>query len=181
MTVQDPQQAGAAPSPSPVDRTDRREGLAWCALGAAVLAMSLSMDRLANQGVDLYAAPGLLPALLGIVMILFGSAVALRREAVAVSAEEAAERRYRLQPGRLAVVIGLCLTYSIVLIGHGLPFWLASALFVSVAILVLQHPQRKEAGQRLGVRAVGFAVLVGLCAGSAAMFVFQNFFLVHLP
>jgi hypothetical protein len=50
-----------------------------------------------------------------------------------------------------------------------------------VSILVLQHPQRKEAGQRLGVRAVGFAVFIGLSAGAAAMFVFENFFLVHLP
>jgi hypothetical protein len=182
--MQDPHQAiptGAGPSPAPVDLTDRWEGLAWCAFGAAILAMSLAMDRLAEQDVPVFAAPGLLPGLLGIVMILFGAAVALRREPVTVTAEEAAERRYRLQPGRLALVIGLCLTYSIVLIGHGLPFWLASALFVSVAILVLQHPQRKEAGQRLGVRAVGFAVLVGLSAGTAAMFVFQNFFLVHLP
>jgi hypothetical protein len=182
--MQDPHQAtpaGAGPSPAPADRTDLKEGLAWCVLGAVVLVMSITMDRLADQGVAPYAAPGLLPGLLGLVMILFGGAVALRREVVAVSAEEAAERRYRLQPGRLALVIGLCLTYSIVLIGHGLPFWLASALFVSVSILVLQHPQRKEAGQRLGARAVGFAVLVGLCAGAAAMFVFENFFLVHLP
>ena len=182
--MQDSQQAppaGSGSSPAAVDRTDRWEGLTWCAFGAVILAMSLAMDRLEQQGVDFYGAPGLLPGLLGIVMILFGAAVALRREPVAVSAEEAAERRYRLQPGRLALVIGLCLTYSIVLIGHGLPFWLASALVVSVAILVLQHPQRKEAGQRLGVRAVGFAVLVGLFAVVTAMFVFQNFFLVHLP
>jgi hypothetical protein len=174
-------QAEAGPSPAPAERTDLKEGLAWCALGAAILVASVRMARLADQGVPPYAAPGLLPGLLGIVMILFGAAVALRREPIAVTAEEAAERRYRLQPGRLALVSGLCLTYSVVLIGHGLPFWLASALFVSVAILVLQQPQRKAAGQRLGARAIGFAVLVGLCAGAAAMFVFQNFFLVHLP
>ena len=184
MSDRNPQQsppAGAPPSPAGPDWTDRREGLAWCAFGLAVLGMSLFMDRLEEQGVPPFAAPGLLPGLLGIVMILFGTAVALRRQPIPVTAEEAAERRYRLQPGRLALVVGLCLTYAIVLIGHGLPFWLASALFVTVAILLLQHPQRKAAGQRLGVRAVGFAVVVGLSAGAAAMFVFQNFFLVHLP
>lgn len=181
MTTPDPGPAPQVGAPVPADRTDLREGLAWCVLGAVVLGMSLSMDRLAEQDVPIFAAPGLLPGLLGIVMILFGTAVALRRESIAVSAEEAAERHYRLQPGRLALVIGLCLAYSIVLIGHGLPFWLASALFVSVSILVLQHPQRKEAGQRLGARAVGFAVIIGLSAGAAAMFVFETFFLVHLP
>ena len=184
MTPQDPSQAaplGAGPPPAAADLTDRWEGLSWVVLGAIILGLSLSMDRLEHQGVAFYGAPGLLPGLLGIVMILFGSSVALRRQPIAVSAEEMAQRRYRLQPGRLALVMGLCLTYSIVLIGHGLPFWLASGLFVTTAILVLQHPQRKEAGRKLDARAVGFALLVGFGAGISAMLVFERFFLVHLP
>jgi hypothetical protein len=175
-----PATPGAVP-PEAALRTDRREGLAWCALGVVILILSLTMDRLEEQSVPPFAAPGLLPGLLGIVMILFGAAVALRRKPVPVTAEEVAQRRYRLQPGRLALVVGLCLTYSVVLIGHGLPFWLASALFVSVAILVLQHPQRQAAGRRLDARALGFAAVVGLCAGVAATLVFERFFLVHLP
>jgi hypothetical protein len=178
---------GAGPPPAPgsaspgVDRTDRWEGLTWVVVGALILGMSLSMDRLENQGVPFFGAPGLLPGLLGIVMILFGGTVAARRKAIAVSVEEAAQRRFHLQPGRLAVVLGMCLTYSFVLIGHGLPFWLASAIFVTTAILVLQHPQRKEAGRKLDARAVGFALVVGIGAGVASMLVFERFFLVHLP
>ncbi len=181
---------GAGPPPACVDRTDRWEGLSWVLLGALILGMSLSMDRLENQGVAFYGAPGLLPGLLGIVMILFGSTVAARRAPIPVSAEEAALRRYHLQPGRLAAVLGLCLTYSFVLVGRGLfywvfgfslPFWLASSLFVTTAILVLQHPQRKEAGRKLDARAIGFALLIGCCAGVAATLVFERFFLVHLP
>jgi hypothetical protein len=172
---------GASPPPAAADLTDRWEGLSWVVLGAVILGLSLSMDRLENQGVAFFGAPGLLPGLLGIVMILFGGSVAARRQPIAVSVEEAAQRRYRLQPGRLALVMGLCLTYSFVLIGHGLPFWLASALFVTTAILVLQHPQRKAAGRKLDARAVGFALVVGVGAGVVATLVFERFFLVHLP
>lgn len=191
MSDQNPQQmppAGTSPSPlagaeNPIsrDRTDLKEGLAWCAFGVAVLIGSLTMDRLAEQGVPIYAAPGLLPGLLGIVMILFGAAVAARRKPIPVTKEEMELRRYRLQLGRLALVAGLCVIYSVVLIGRGLPFWLASALFVSTSILVLQHPQRKAAGRRLDARAVAFAVVVGLGAGILATLVFEKFFLVHLP
>ncbi len=191
MSEQNPQQmppAGASPvpaagaeNPTGRDRTDLKEGLAWCAFGVAVLIGSLTMDRLAEQGVPIYAAPGLLPGLLGIVMILFGGAVAARRKPIPVTKEEMELRRYRLQPGRLALVTGLCLIYSVLLIGRGLPFWLASALFVSTSILVLQHPQRKAAGRRLDARAFGFALVVGLGAGILATLVFEEFFLVHLP
>jgi hypothetical protein len=181
---------GAGTPPAPADHTDRWEGLAWVIFGALILGMSLAMDRLAEQGVPIYAAPGVLPGLLGLVMILFGSSVALRRAPIPVSAEEAAQRRYRLQAGRLAAVLGLCLTYSFVLVGRGLfywvfgfslPFWLASAIFVTTAILVLQHPQRQEAGRKLDARAIGFALLMGISAGVIATLVFERFFLVHLP
>jgi hypothetical protein len=180
----------AGPSATgPRDYTDRVEGLAWCALGAVVLAISLGMDRLAEQGVRPYAAPGLLPGLLGIGMLLFGGTVASRRRPIPVSAEEMAYRRFRLQPGRLALAVGLCLVYSLLLLGASLPsllgghmpFWLASTVFVTVAILVLQHPDRKAAGRKLDGRAIGFALTIGLGAGVLATVIFENFFLVHLP
>ena len=182
--------SGAGGLPAPSNKTDRYEGLCWVILGTLVLGMSLSMDRLAEQGVAAYAAPGVLPGLLGLGMILFGGAVALRRLPIPVSEEEAAQRRYHLETGRLALVLGLCLTYSFALIGRGLlywafgfslPFWLASAIFVTAAILVLQHPQRKAAGRKLDARAIGFALLVGICAGVVSTLVFERFFLVRLP
>jgi hypothetical protein len=182
--------SGAGASPAPADHTDRWEGTAWVILGALILGMSLAMDRLEHQGGAAYAAPGVLPGLLGLAMIVFGGVVAARSHPIPVSAEEAAIRRYRLQPGRLAAVLGLCLAYSFVLVGRGLfylvfgfslPFWLASSIFVTTAILVLQHPQRKEAGRKLDARALGFALLIGISAGVAATLVFEHFFLVHLP
>jgi hypothetical protein len=184
-----PETPPPAPAADAPDWTDRWEGLAWCVLGAVVLAMSIGMDRLAEQGVPPYAAPGLLPGLLGIAMLLFGGSVALRRKPIPVSAEELAHRRFRLQPGRLGLVVGICLAYAMVLLGAPLPpwlgghlpFWLASSAFVTTAILVLQHPERQAAGRKLDARALGFALVVGFSAGVLATLIFEKFFLVHLP
>jgi len=79
------------------------------------------------------------------------------------------------------LVLGLCLTYGVVLVGHGLPFWLAAAIFVSAAILSLQYQQRKSSGQKLSARMVVTAAAIGLGAGIIITIVFQEIFLVRLP
>lgn len=175
---------GGAPSgASSVARIDLREGLCWAGVGLVILILSLNMDRLSSQGVEPYAAPGLLPGLLGIGMILFGGLLVWRGRVPAQAAAEAASgaKKTDLRAGRLAIVLALCLTYSLVLIGHGLPFWLASWIFVSASILVLQHAEHKEAGHAMNLRTIAIAVFIGLCAGVIATVVFQRFFLVHLP
>jgi hypothetical protein len=171
VTARDPQQAG----------TDRREGLAWAGLGAVILVMSLLMDRLPEQGVPPYAAPGLMPGLLGIAMMLFGAIVAMRVERGPGGGERPMHQPQAVDFRRLALVIGLCLTFSVVLIGHGLPFWAASALFVGASILVLRHTERRVARRRLDARAAIIAGVIGLAAGGLATLVFQDLFLVRLP
>jgi hypothetical protein len=80
---------------------------------------------------------------------------------------------------RFLVVLALCLIFAVGLLGHGLPFWLAAAVFVSVTIFILQYPLRREANQVL--RGAVVAVLTGLGAGFGVTLVFQQIFLIHLP
>ena len=54
------------------------------------------------------------------------------------AASEAADRRAE-QTRRRCWCSALCVGYGVVLVGHGLPFWLAAAIFVTAAILVLQR------------------------------------------
>jgi len=154
-------------------------GLFWLVLGAAILIGSLRMDRLESQGVSPYAAPGLMPGLLGIGMVLLGGLLAVRgwRQ----GGGRAAPPGERAGMGRLALVLGLCLIFDIGLVGHGLPFWVAAALFVTASILALQHRERQAAGQRLTLRPVVVAAVIGIAAGLVVTLVFQDIFLVHLP
>ncbi len=164
-------------------RSELKQSLGWAVLGGAILIASLRMDRLESQSINPYTVPGLLPALLGMVMLLLAALLALRswrRGALAADASKAPAFDAAIAR-RIALVVALCATFGLGLVGHGLPFWLAAALFVSVAIVSLQQPQRRAAGRTLGLRDVAIAVVIGLGAGGAITLVFQQIFLVRLP
>ncbi|MDQ6638071.1 MAG: tripartite tricarboxylate transporter TctB family protein [Pseudomonadota bacterium] len=154
----------------------------WFALGLAVLIGSLRMDRLESQHINPYTVPGLLPGLLGLATMLLGTLLALRSwRRGALKAKHAAFEFDPAAARRVALVLSLCAAFGVVLVGHGLPFWLAAAIFVSVAIVTLQRPQRLAAARRLGIRDVLIAIVIGLGAGAAITLVFQQLFLVRLP
>jgi hypothetical protein len=183
MQTPEPDSAGEArPATQAVTpRSDFFAALIWIAFGIAVTFESWRMDRLEDQDVNPYTVPGLLPGLLGLAIVFFGTLLlarayeqgALRKESPRSVAMSAAERR------RFLMVLGLCLTFGIGLVGHGLPFWLAAAIFVSTTIALLQYPQRRSDNQV--ARGVAIAVLIGLSAGLLITLVFQEFFLVRLP
>jgi hypothetical protein len=194
--AENPHEAAGTP------RADLIGGLLWLALAIVITVMSWRMDRLQAQHVNPYTVPGLVPGLLGLAMLLLGALMAVRgwragaRLTVASTASEIsaasaqaqhvaqtpeqaqAHRAIRL---RIATVLGLCLLFGGGLVGHGLPFWAAAALFVTTAVLILQGASRKAAGVGLSLRTVLTAAVIGLGAGGLVTLVFQEFFLVHLP
>jgi hypothetical protein len=178
-------------------RSDLKDATGWIVLGIAVLVGSLRMDRLQDQGINPYTIPGLLPGLLGLAMILLGGVLAVRswqRGALGETLPPAAPE-LREQRKRIAIVLALVLTYGLVLVGHpslllrlllpgslaGLPFWLASALFVATAILVLHRLSRDPKDRALTPPAIAKALAIGVVAALAIHFVFQELFLVRLP
>jgi hypothetical protein len=164
-------------------RSDFTAALGWMALGAAILIGSWTMDRLKNQDVNPYTVPGLLPGLLGIAMIVLGGGLLFRswRRGALARADSPDPSRAAISLRQLWLAIGLCVIFDVVMIGHGLPFWLAAAIFVSIAIVTLQRGQRSAAGRRLTLRDAISAVAIGLGAGLGTTLVFQNIFLVRLP
>ena len=82
---------------------------------------------------------------------------------------------------RILLVLGLCIAFGVGLVGHGLPFWLAAAIFVTGAILALQYQQRQATGQKLKPRMIANTAAIGLGAGILITLVFQEIFLVRLP
>jgi len=194
--AENPDEAAGTP------RADLIGGLLWLALGIVITVMSWRMDRLQAQHVNPYTVPGLVPGLLGLAMLVLGTLMAVRgwragarlamssmvsqaaaTSAQALPAEPTPEqaRAHRAIRVRIATVLGLCLLFGGGLVGHGLPFWAAAALFVTAAVLILQGASRKAAGVGLSLRTVLIAAVIGLGAGALVTLVFQEFFLVHLP
>ena len=164
-------------------RAELRQAIGWALLGLAVLVGSIRMDRLESQNINPYTVPGLLPGLLGIAMLFLAALLGWRAVGAGALSPAAAVRRRidRAIATRIALVIGLCVAFGVGLVGHGLPFWLAAAIFVTVAILVFEQPRRAQGGRAIAVRDVVFALAVGLGAGGVITLVFQVLFLVRLP
>lgn len=163
-------------------RADLWQSLGWIALGIATTIGSLRMDRLERQDINPYTVPGLLPGLLGAAIVFFGLLMlyrSWRRLAKAPHVPHARTEEDRAEMRRMWTVLALCIGFAGGLVGHGLPFWLAAAIFVTVTIGLLQFAQRTANNQRL--RGLAFALAVGLGAGVIITLVFQEFFLVRLP
>ncbi len=164
-------------------RSDLVDGLGWMALGAATLVASLRMDRLEAQNINPVTVPGLLPGLLGLVMLGLGIVLALRswRRGAMAQSLPATTGHQREERKRIWIVLALCLGYSVVLVGHGLPFWLASSIYVTASILILQRMSPDPLQRSLAPRVWAKALLIGVLASVITHLVFQELFLVRLP
>ena len=151
-------------------KSDRLQGAFWIALGVGIFYASWTMDRLGNLGVKPFSAPGLLPGVLGVFIVLLGIAMLLRARQ-----EEAETIEWR----RILVPLVLCLGFAAGMVGRGIPFWLAAWIFVAVMIWTLQYPDRKAKGEVPRLAAI--SVSIGLAASVAISLVFQELFLIRLP
>jgi hypothetical protein len=164
-------------------RSDLKDAIGWVVLGAAVLVGSVTMDRLERQNINPYTVPGLLPGLLGIAMVLLGAVLALRswRRGAMTTPLAPASGEQRESRKRIAVVTALCFGYGVVLIGHGLPFWLASTIYVTSSILIVQRLSRDEEERAMTPRVILKAVVIGFLTAVITQLVFQELFLVRMP
>ncbi|WP_280155721.1 tripartite tricarboxylate transporter TctB family protein [Piscinibacter sp. XHJ-5] len=157
--------------------TDRIDGPLWVVVGAAITVGALRTERLQSQGVEWFAAPGLLPGILGLLIAATGVLISLRiRRAKQVSVPETGEPGERR---RIAMTMLLCLGFAAGLVGHGVPFGVAAILYLFGHIALLQWHERRRSGQV--VRGLLVAAAVAVAAGLAVPFVFEQLFLVRLP
>jgi putative tricarboxylic transport membrane protein len=161
-------------------RVEFFSGLGWIALGSAIVYGSWTMDRLENLNINPYTAPGLVPGVLGAVIALCGSIMAVRAARTGVfGSDRAAATRAPIFNWRVALSIALCLGFALGLVGRGPPFWAAAAIFLFLHVFLFEFGERRE--QRSLWR--GILVALGVSAGAsfAITMVFQEFFLVRLP
>jgi hypothetical protein len=164
-------------------RADLKDAIAWMAFGLAVLVGSITMDRLEQQNINPVTVPGLLPGLLGIATLLLGGVMAVRslRQGALAQAAAAATPHAREASRRVWIAIALCCGYAVVLVGHGIPFWIASSVYVTVCILVFRRLGNDPAERRLDARAWIQALVIGVLSSVITWLVFERVFLVRMP
>jgi hypothetical protein len=158
----------------PSARADLVAAALWISFGAAVAMGAWRMDRLERLNINPYEAPGLVPGLLGVLIVLLAPGAAADLGAAASAHGRPGAWRH------MAAVFALTLVYALLLIGTGLPFWLATFAFVTVFVGLLDRERqvtlgRSVAGQwlRAGVYGAAWSAIVTLS--------FQHIFLVRLP
>ena len=119
--------------------------------------------------------PGLLGAAIGLMALLL-VARALRAGALAGAHMP---RIAIAAHWRLIVTLALGLTFALGLVGHGLPFWLASTIYIAVFVFIFQFVDRRANGTLL--RGAAFAVFYGAVSGLVIHYGFQDIFLVRVP
>jgi hypothetical protein len=164
-------------------RADLKDAIAWMVFGIAVLVGSLTMDRLEQQNINPVTVPGLLPGLLGIAMILLGGVMGVRSLRLGGLGQRQSARtpHQREAARRVWIAIALCCGYAVVLVGHGIPFWIASSIYVTVSILVFRRMSNDPAERRLGARAWTQSLVIGVLSSVITWLVFEQVFLVRMP
>ncbi|MES2973649.1 MAG: tripartite tricarboxylate transporter TctB family protein [Pseudomonadota bacterium] len=165
------------PQPSP--RSDLISGGIWVVIGVAISIGSWRMDRLEKQGVPGFAAPGLVPGILGVLIVLTALVIVVRSIRRGALTPQGAGRTGSTTLAGAALTLVLCLGFAGGLVGHGLPFWAAASTYLFLHIFLLQLPERRAAGQ-VG-RGALVAAAIGLGAGVTIALMFQYLFLVRLP
>jgi putative tricarboxylic transport membrane protein len=155
-------------------------GLVLILLGVAVVWASLDMPRFEERNANPYTAPGLVPGLLGAIILALGAILFVRaaRAGGWRLAWPAAQRR--ADPGlrRLALSIALCLVYAGGLVGT-LPFWLATFLFITAFVILFEWPLATDRAER--ARRLAFAPMLAAVIAVGVTVLFQYVFLVRLP
>jgi Tripartite tricarboxylate transporter TctB family len=162
-------------------RTDLWIAAAFLVLGVAVAWLAFLMPTFTDQRGEIYTAPGLVPGVYGVVIVLLSiwlGVRAVRQGALDASVGEHVAAQPATRDWRLAIAAALGLFFVAGLIGR-VPFWLASAIFVTLFTVVFEW----QPGQAWKIRArrIGEAVAIGLATGAAVTLVFEKVFYVRLP
>jgi hypothetical protein len=158
---------------------DFRFGVGWMVLGAAVLAASWRMDRLESLHINPWSAPGLLPGLLGLLLLVFGLALCLRgAQAASLPEQDATKEKPHL---RITLALALSVIFAAGLLGRGLPFWLTSAAYLFVTILAFRWLDREPEASFSWTRALLESGAIAVVSGVLLAVLFEEVFLVRLP
>ena len=162
-------------------RTDLWIAAGFFVLSAAILVLGWRMPTYADQGGQIYTAPGLVPSFYAVVIGLLSlwlGARALRAGALAPGSADHARPDSGNSSARFALAAGLGVLFIVGLIGR-MPFWIAAAIFVTLFVAAFEW--RPGLAPKARARGLAVALIEGVLTGIAVTLVFERVFLVRLP
>ncbi|WP_316976218.1 tripartite tricarboxylate transporter TctB family protein [Shumkonia mesophila] len=169
--------------PDTLTKADLITGLVLIVFSLTLIEESWRMPRLEQLGVHPSSVPGLVPGLLGVILLILGAVLTVRSvrrggHHLGITRENTGQTIR--QPGnlRLLITLVLCVVYAAFMIGN-MPYWLATGIFTFLFIALFEW--RPEAERRARVRGLAFAAVIAAVVAGAVTWVFANLFLVTLP
>ena len=164
-------------------RRDFFTALVLVVFGLAVVVESLRMPRFETLGINPYTVPGLVPGVLGGVIVLFGLVMLVRSSLAGGWRIDDSNSEVKIQTSqaglrRIALTLLLTLGYAGGLVSR-LPFSLATTIFVFLFIALFEWQESRTRTQRL--RILGFSLLQAVIVAVTVTYVFEKIFLVRLP
>lgn len=164
-------------------KADFLTGLALIGLSLWVLLESWRMPRLEHLQVHPLSVPGVVPAFLAVVLLIFGLILAgrsVRAGGHRFGWSGESVRKVLADPGkrRLLGTAALTFIYAGVLVGRT-PYGLATGLFIFVFVLAFEW--RRDISSRELKRTALTAGILAVIVTAAVSYVFERLFLVTLP
>lgn len=164
-------------------RADFITGIILILLNLYVVIESWRMPRLEHLKVHPLSVPGIVPAFIGMVLILFGLILVIRSirrggHHIHLSSDGFRQAIRKPENQRLLLTALLTVGYAVFLIGN-LPYWLATGLFILVFVLLFERERGMTVAQWR--RGVITASLIATLSSAAITVIFERLFLVTLP
>lgn len=164
-------------------KADFLTGIVLIALSLYVMFEAWQMPRLEHLKVHPLSVPGLVPAFLASVILIFGTVLVIRsvlRGGHRLTITYKGFLQTLRSPGnkRLVVTAILTIAYAVLLIGT-LPYWLGTGLFIFVFIILFEWEQGMSIARQR--RCILSASLIAILSSVAITLVFERLFLVTLP
>ncbi|MBA3508242.1 MAG: tripartite tricarboxylate transporter TctB family protein [Betaproteobacteria bacterium] len=165
----------------------------WIAFGLVVAIAAWQMDRLTHLRISPYSIPGLVPAILGILMVVFGSVLLARAKASGTRAANGADAGGQdgIDTGpatrdgliNALAAAALCIAFAAGLLGRGLPFTATAAGFIFAFMMWFNWRESAAGAFASGrlARSILQAAAVSLGAAFLVAWLFADVFLVRLP
>jgi hypothetical protein len=150
----------------------------WAALGSTIFVAGWRMDRLSHQGIAPWSAPGLLPAVVGALMVAFALILALQTWRGTEAPDEAAAEEPNAWSGS-ALATALCVLFAGASLGRGWPFQVEAALFILGFTTLFRWREWRNEGRV--ARGLAQTAVIAVVASVAIAWLFESVFLVRLP
>ena len=148
----------------------------------SIIVMSYTMDRLEHRSIDPFSAPGVVPGMIGSILLCLALILFFRSiSRGGYRFFSTAGKEQTFDPGavkRVMLTLVLSLIYAVGLLGR-IDYTLATGLYVFSFIVLFEY--RSELPLRSKQRVFFYALLQALITAVLITLVFRKLFLVDLP